>query len=183
MSILAATLIPGLILLALGTPLLVRSAGAIAALRAFPRSKSATYILFGGGAAWFLGQVWNLSTADFGKYHIPLFIGFALIAILAFRCVPDFLAVRGLAIVVLLGASPLLMASYLKFDVPGLYPRIYFQSILVYVAIGLAVWLGAQPWRLRDFLEWVFARESRTRWAGGLLTAYGVLLAVLAFTF
>jgi hypothetical protein len=183
MSLLAATLIPGLVLLLVGVPLLFNSSGAIALLKAFPRSPAATYLLFGGGAAWFLYAVWNLSAADFGDYHVLLFFVFGAIAALAFRCVPDFLAVRGLAVLVLMSADPLLGASYLKFDVPGVYPKIYFQSILVYLAIALAIWFGAQPWRMRDVLEWLFARERRTRSAGALLTAYGLLLAVLAFTF
>ena len=183
MSIPAATLIPGIILLVLGIPLLLRSSSAIASLRAFPRSKSCTYLLFGGGSAWFLYQVWNLSEADFGDYHVLLFLAFGLIAVLAFKCVPDFLAVRGLAVVILLGAMPLLMASYLKFDQPGVYPKIYFQKVAVFLAIIAALWLGAQPWRLRDFLDWLFARESRTRWAGGLLATYGALLVAIALTF
>jgi hypothetical protein len=183
MSLLAATLVPGLILLLVGVPLLLRSSTAIAALKAFPRSPGATYLFFGSGAAWFLYEVWNLSAADFGEYHVPLTIGFALIAILAFRCVPDFLAVRGLAILMLLGALPLLMASYLRFDEPGVYPRIYVQKVLVYIGIALAIWLGAQPWRLRDFFEWLFARESRVRWTGAILAGFGALLSAIAFTF
>lgn len=183
MSLLAATLIPGIVLLVLGFPLLLRSSSAIATLRAFPRSKGATYILFGGGSIWFLNQIWNLSPADFGDYHVILFLAFAVIAVCAFKCVPDFLAVRGLAIVVLMAAMPLLMASYLKFDVPGVYPKIYLQKVLVYIGVVFAIWLGAQPWRLRDFLDWLFARESRTRLAGALLAAYGAVLTVIAFTF
>lgn len=183
MSLLAATLIPGLILLAIGAPLLLRSTMAVAALKAFPRSPGATYLLFGGGAAWFLYEIWNLSAADFGDYHVILFVVFGLIAILAFRCVPDFLAVRGLAVVILMSATPLLGASYLKFDHPGVYPKIYLQSVPVYLAVIAALWLGAQPWRMRDLLEWVFAREGRTRSVGGVLAAYGLLLIALAFTF
>jgi len=46
----------------------------------------------------------------------------------------------------------------------------------VYVAISFALWLGAQPWRLRDFFGWLFARGARSRGLGGLFLAYGVLL-------
>jgi hypothetical protein len=53
---------------------------------------------------------------------------------------------------------------------------------LVYLAIALAIWVGAQPWRLRDFLGWLFARDARSRILGGLFAAYGVLLVVVAFT-
>jgi hypothetical protein len=50
----------------------------------------------------------------------------------------------------------------------------------VYVAIALAIWLGAQPWRLRDFLGWLFARPARSRGLGALFLAYGLVLCVAA---
>jgi hypothetical protein len=179
MSLLAATLIPGLILLLVGLPLVLGSTGVAAAFRAFPRSLPATYLFFGGGTIWFLLLVWKLSAADFGDYHLPLTIGFAVIALCSFKCVPDFLAVRGLAIIVLLGAYPLLMAGYLRFD----HPQIYCQKVLLFIPIILAIWLGAQPWRLRDFFEWLFARRERSRLIGGVVTGCGLLLSVLAFTY
>ena len=64
MSLTVATLIPGLLLLALGVPLLLNHSGFAAALKAFPRSTAASYIFFGAGAAWFLYEMWNLSAAD-----------------------------------------------------------------------------------------------------------------------
>jgi hypothetical protein len=179
MSLLLATLIPGLLLLALGTPLLFANPGFIAALKALPRSVAAAYVIFGGAAAWFLYNIWHLSMADFGDYRVPLFFAFAAIAALAFKCVPDFLAVRGLCVLVLLGAWPVLMAGYMVW----IYPQIYFLKVFVYLGIVLAIWLGTQPWRLRDFLEWLFARSGRTRGVGGLLAAYGLLLAIIAFTY
>jgi hypothetical protein len=179
MSLLSATLIPGLLLLGLGVPLLMNHGGWITLLKRFPRSQRAAYVFFGAGAIWFLTAVWNLSMADFGEYRTYLFIGFAIIAVLSFKCVPDFLAVRGLCALVLMGAMPLLMASYMNFD----HWQPYFCKVLVYVAIALAIWLSAQPWRLRDFFQWLFARPERTRAIGAVLSGYGLLLSVLAFTY
>ena len=179
MSLLLATLIPGLLLLLVGFPLFLGSTTAASSFRAFPRSLPATYVFFGGGTLWFLYEVWNLSAADFGDYRTALTIGFAVIALFSFKCVPDFLAVRGLAIIVLLGSYPLLMAGYLRFD----HPQIYFQKVLLFIPITLAIWLGAQPWRLRDFFDWLFARRERSRWLGGLVAGYGLLLTILAFTY
>lgn len=179
MSLFLATLLPGLVLMLLGVPLLLGWAGAAALLRSFPRSQPATYVLFGGAAAWFLYNVWHLSAADFGDYRVLLFIGFALVAVLAFRCVPDFLGVRGLCALVLLVASPLLGAAYMEYD----RPQRLFMVSLVYVALTLAIWVGAQPWRLRDFLTWLLARPGRARLAGAFLLGYGLLLAAVAFTY
>jgi len=179
MSLTAATLIPGLILLLLGLPLLAGGATVTASLKAFPRSQSASLIFFGAGAAWFLYHIWNLSSADFGDYRVLLFIGFALVAILAFKCVPDFLAVRGVCVLGLLGAMPLLDAAYMQYN----HPQRLWMVSLVYLVIILALWVGAQPWRLRDFLAWLLARPVRQRSLGGLLAAYGLLLAFVAFTY
>lgn len=179
MSLTVATLIPGLILVALGLPLFLGRSGVIAALKSFPRSQAAAAVFFGAGAAWFLYNIWNLSSADFGDYHVILFVGFALVAVLAFKCVPDFLAVRGVCILVLLGAMPLLDAAYMEYG----HPTRLFMVSLIYIALALAIWVGAQPWRLRDFFEWLFARRERSRNLGVLMAAYGVLLAIVAFTY
>jgi hypothetical protein len=179
MSLTVATLLPGLLLLLLGVPLLLNHSGYVAMLRAFPRSTTAAYLLFGIGAVWFLRAIWHLSPADFGEYRTYLFIGFLAVAVLSFRCVPDFLAVRGLATVVLMGAMPLLDAAYMEYDKPQ---RLLMVS-LVYFALTAALWLGAQPWRMRDFLAWLFAQPVRARRVGGALSGYGLLLAIVAFTY
>ncbi len=111
MSLFLATLLPGLVLAVLGAGLLANRPAVVNALKIFPRSPTAALYVFGGGAVWFLWLVWHLSTADFGDYHVLLTIGFAAVALLAFKCVPDFLAVRGLCVLLLLSASPLLGAA------------------------------------------------------------------------
>lgn len=179
MSLTVATLIPGLLLLALGVPMLLNHAGYAAVLKSFPRSKAAAYLFFTTGAAWFLYAIWHLSPADFGEYRTYLFIGFAAVAVLAFKCVPDFLAVRGLATLILMGAMPLLDAGFMNFE----HAQIVLYKIAIYLAIAAAIWLGAQPWRLRDFLTWLFARPGRTRGFGGALAGYGLVLSIVAFTY
>jgi hypothetical protein len=177
MSLFAASLIPGLILIALGIPLLLGTSGVTAAIRAFPRSESAGYVVFSAAAAWFLYNILHLSNADFGEYRYYLFAGFTAVALLSFKCVPDFLGVRGASALVLIGASPFLDSAYMQYDRPA---RLFMVSF-VYVAIAVALLLGAQPWRLRDFFGWLFARQARSRGLGGLLLAYGILLCGAAF--
>jgi len=179
MSLAVATLIPGLILFALGALLLIGGASTGPLLKALPRSFAATLVLFGGAACWFLSNVLDLTAADFGDYKRILFGVFGLVALLAFKFAPDFLAVRGLAGLILLGASPLLSAAYMRYEVPS---RL-FMVTAVYVAIALALYLGAAPFRLRDFLQWLFVRPTRVRVAGGLATGYGLLLVVVALTY
>lgn len=179
MSLLLATLLPGLLLAVLGAALFVHTPAIVSTFKALPRSRTATFVFFYGGAAWFLERVWNLSMADFGQYRLLLFAGFAAVAVLAFFFVPDFLAVRGLCILTLLAGWPLLMAGFLNFD----HPQVYFLKVFVYLCIVLALWLGVQPWRLRDFFQWLFATAGRPRAIGGALLGYGLLLCAVAFTY
>jgi hypothetical protein len=179
MSLLIATLIPGLLLLALGAALLSGRKTVGASLRAFPRSETAAMVFFGGGAIWFLTRVWHLSAADFGDYRTILCIAFAAIALLSFKYVPDFLAVRGLAVLLLLSAGPLLDAAFMHYDQPQ---RLLMVSV-VYLFIALAIYLGAVPYRLRDFFEWLFRTPGRSRVLGAILAGYGLLLTITAFTY
>jgi hypothetical protein len=179
MSLFLATLLPGLLLLLLGAPLLLNHRGFVLALERMPRSTTAAVIFFGAGAAWFLWAVWNLSPADFGEYRTPLTIGFAIIALLSFKCVPDFLAVRGLCALVLMSATPLLGAAYMEYQ----YPQRLFLVSFIYLLIVLAIWLGASPYRLRDFFERLFVRPGRIRAFGAILMGYGALLTTVAFTY
>lgn len=179
MSLFAATLIFGLVLVALGATLLANRPVLVASIKSLPRSPTAAMFLFGGGAVWFLYRVWNLPNADFGEYHVLLTLGFAAVAGLAFKCVPDFLAVRGLCALVLLSASPLLGAAYMHYD----HPQRLLMVTPVYLLIAAAIWLGVQPYRLRDFFNWLFLRPARSRGVGGALLAYGLLVAAVAFTY
>jgi hypothetical protein len=179
MTLTVATLIPGLLLLALGAALASGHSTVVAALKSLPRSPAAAVVFFGTGALGFLHQVWHLSPADFGEYRTPLTLGFAVVALLAFKYVPDFLAVRGLAVLMLLGAMPLLDAAYMEFG----HPQRLLMVSVVYLGIAVAIYLGASPFRLRDFFEWLFQRPMRGRILGGLLAGYGGLLAIVAFTY
>jgi hypothetical protein len=179
MSLTLATLIPGILLLALGAGLLSGRSSVKASLQSLPRSSAATVVFFGAGSLWFLYRVWHLSAADFGNYRVILFVAFALIALLSFKYVPDFLAVRGLAVLMLLAATPLLDAAYMQYD----HPQRLLMVSFVYLGIALALYLGAVPYRLRDFLEWLFRTTSRPRVLGAVFAAYGLLLTIVAFTY
>lgn len=179
MSLFLATLLVGLALLLLGGVLVADTSLVRSALKAFPRSRAAAYVVFGAAAAWFLSRVAVLSEADFGQFRTQLFIGFAAVALLSFFYVTEFLAVRGLAALLLLAAGPLLYPAYGEYDIPA---RL-FMVTAVYAGLTAGIWLGAQPWRLRDAIEWMQRVPGRARWVGGLFAAYGLLLVGVAFTY
>lgn len=176
MTLFQATLATGVFLLLFGGYFLLRGARSAAAVLAFPRSETGAYVLLGGAAAWFLYEVTQLGPADFGQYRGILFAVFLLTALGSFVFVPDFLAVRGLAGLLLLTGGRLLDAAFLEPPATRL-----FLVTFVYLAIVLALVLGASPYRLRDFLEWMYRSERRPRIFGGLFAAYGLLLVGLAF--
>jgi hypothetical protein len=43
--------------------------------------------------------------------------------------------------------------------------------------------LGANPYKLRDFFEWLYQSERRPKLFGGAFAAYGLLLIGVAFTY
>ena len=180
MSLTVATLLTATIFFLLGLALVVPSTTVVSLFRGFPRSTAASVVLFSVGTAGFLYRVVHLSPADFGDYKTYLLVGFSVLAVLSFFCVPDFLAVRGLAVCVLVGAMPLLDSAFMEYDHPQ---RLFMVTPIYLIALPAAIWLGAQPWRMRDFLEWLFRPGARARLVGGVLLAYGVLLSVVAFTY
>jgi hypothetical protein len=175
MTLFLATLLVGLALFLVGAALIADTSLVRAGLRAFPRSQGAAYVLFGGAAAWFLTRVAVLSEADFGQYRNILFVAFAAVAVLAFFYVTEFLAVRGLAALVLLAAGPLLMAGY------GTYGVALVYKVAVYLGLTAALWLGAQPWRLRDAIEWLQRVPGRARLVGSGIALAGAAVAATAF--
>jgi hypothetical protein len=181
MSLFLATLIPGLVLAALGLLLLANTPLMRSLLTALPRSSAATLVLFGGGALWFLVRVAGMGDADriIGNSNVPWVLGFAALGALSIKYVPDFLAVRGLCILILLAATPLLDAAFMEYE----HPQRLFLVTLVFLAIVAALYLAAVPYRLRDFFAWLFARPGRARGAGAALLAYGLLLNLVAFTY
>ena len=185
MTLATATLITGIILIGLGMLFILRSTAVVSSIKRFPRSRSMAYIFFGIGAVWFLYRVWHLSEADFGQYRKQLTVFFALVAIGAFFYVPDFLAVRGLCVIVLLGAMNLLDPGYMVWEYGEIWDggRIYLYKIAVFVAVALAIYLGASPFRARDFLDWLYRRSSRPIFLGGGLVAYGLIVTVVGLTY
>ncbi len=179
MSLFLATLLPGLFLAVLGGLLVSNQSVVTSSLQALPRSATATLFLFGGAALWFLWIVWHSSMADNFEHPVLLTVAFAVVAGLAFKCVPDFLAVRGLCVLVLLVGWYLRAAAYMEYD----KPLRLLLVIPLYLLIAAALWLGVQPYRLRDFFSWLFLRSGRARTLGAGLLGYGLLLAGVAFTY
>ena len=178
MTLFQATLFTGLFLVAFGGHFLWHGMNSARSTQAFPRSQDAAFLLLGSAAEWFLYKVLQLGPADFGQYKNILFLVFLVTAVGSFYFVPDFLAVRGLAALILLTAGVLLDAAYMQLP----QARLFLVSF-VYLAIVAALILGSSPYKLRDFFGWLYAADARPRVFGGAFAAYGLLLVGVSFTY
>jgi hypothetical protein len=181
MNLLLATLLPGLFLVLLGGLLLWNDPRISSAAKALPRSKQAAWLFFGAGAAWFLFRLSRVGESDliFFQEPRPLMIGFGVLAVLAFIYTPDFLAVRGLCVLMILAGEPLLYAAYMEWS----HPQRLLMVSAVYAGLIIALYLAAAPYRLRDFFEWLFGSTGRARLLGTILLVYGLATSAAAFTY
>lgn len=178
MSLTLATLLTGSVLILLGALFLWNGAPVEKNAKGFLRSSPATVVLFGAAAVWFLWHIAHLGAADFGNLKQWLLMLFGAVAIGSFFSVRDFLAVRGLAGLMLLSARPLLDAAYLEEPLSRLV-----LVTFVYLMIAVALYLGAVPFKLRDFFNWLFRENGRPKLLGGFFFVYGLALAGVAATY
>src|SRR5690242_7456783 len=155
---------------------LVKPAGFAAAVRSFPRSIPWGCALMLLGTGWFIYNLSQESIADFAAYKNVLFLGFAAVGIGSCLFVQDFLAVRGLAVVLLLLAK--LMVDSGRPYLPQTSLVLVMQA-WAYVLVVAGIWLTVSPWRLRDLLEWGTANEKRVKAGCGVRLAFGLFVAVL----
>jgi len=95
----------GLLVAAINLFGLVQPAQFAAAARKFPRSLPVGYFFMALGAAWFIWNVHGESLADFEPLKPYLYTLFVAVGLGACLFVQDFLAVRGLAVVLMLLAK------------------------------------------------------------------------------
>ncbi len=145
-------------------------------LQTMPRSQSWAIALFGSGLGWFLWHVLQLGEADFGAYRYWLFGLFLFCGIGAFRYVPDFLAVRGLAVIILLSANELLQSAYLQEPVA----RLTLVS-WTYFLIICGIILGASPYHFLRWSERLEATAGHRKLYGRAITGIGFLVFVTGF--
>jgi hypothetical protein len=150
-----------------------------ATVRRFPRSLPAGIFLMLLGTAWF---VWNVSIepiADFSAFKPHMMTAFAAVGVLSCIFVRDFLAVRGLAVVLLLLAK--LMVDTGRPHL-GQSPFVEIIQVWAYVFVILGIWLTITPWKLRDFLGWATATESRVRAGSALRLCFALFIIILGLT-
>ncbi len=157
---------------------IARPAAFAAAVRKFPRSLPAGIVLMLLGTAWFLWNFSQESISDFAALRPYLTAGFAAVGIGACIVVQDLLAVRGLAVVMLLLAK--LMVDTGR-PMLGVTHWVLVIQVWAYLLVIVGMWLTISPWRLRDFLNWATANEQRVRIGSAVRLAFAAFVAVLGF--
>ena len=172
------------ILLGLGMGLpqvygLARPARLAAAVKKFPRHLPLGIALMALGTLWFLWIVNAEPIADFSAYKPMMMIAFAAVGFLSCVFVQDFLAVRGLAVVLLLLGKLMLDTGRPHL---GESPFVEIIQAWAYVFVVLGIWFTVTPWKLRDILNWATATEARTRLLSGVRLAFAIFIFALGLT-
>ena len=156
---------------------IMKPAAFAAAARRFPRSIPIGWVLTLGATSWFLYYVSMETVSDFANMKPFLYLLFGAVGIGTCLFVHDFLAVRGLAVVMLLLAKLITdSARMVETD---------WRLVLVtmaYVFVFAGMWFTISPWRLRDIIDWGTASEQRTRLLNGARLAFALFVMALGFT-
>lgn len=156
---------------------LMNPQGLARSVRGFPRSETWGYALMTAGAAWFLYNLNRETIADFAAYKKIMLFGFGALAVLTCIYVKDYLAVRGLAVF-------LLMLAWFTLNHTR-WAESPWRLVLVvwaYVWVIGAMWFTISPWRLRDYLNWATATPQRIKIGSAVRLAFGLLVVVLGAT-
>jgi len=158
---------------------LLKPAGFATVVRKFPRHVPTGIALMLLATAWF---VWNVKiepVADFAAMKPYMMVVFAAIGIGACFFVQDFLAVRGLAVVLLLLAKVMVDAGRPHL---GETPWVYLIQAWAYLFVIAGTWFTISPWRLRDLLNWATATEQRIKIGSAIRLAFALLVVTLGCT-
>jgi hypothetical protein len=158
---------------------LMNPARLAAAARNFPRNLPVGVALMLLATAWF---AWNVNVepiADFSSFKPYMLGAFIAVGILSCVFVQDFLAVRGLAVLLLLLAKT--MADTGRPHL-GQSPWVLVIQVWAYAFVVLGIWFTVTPWRLRDFIHWATASVGRVRALCLIRLAFALGIVILGLT-
>jgi hypothetical protein len=148
-----------------------------AAARKFPRHNALGCVLTLAATLWFLYYLSLETVSDFASMKPFLYLLFGAVGVGTCIFVRDFLAVRGLAVLMLLSAKLVTDSARLV--------ETEWRLVLVtwaYVWVFAGMWFTISPWRVRDLIQWSTANDQRTRLISGVRLAFGLILLALGLT-
>jgi hypothetical protein len=186
-----ASLIVGAVIAAWNAPGLYAPDKVAAWLRLFPRDRKIGCVLMFINMAW---TVWIVHTGQYGdltfelrRLGITIFIPEQAIRYSVFVLGPlfffaviyyanQYLAARGVGILLILAARPLLAAAFIEDSASRLV-----ITVLAYVWVIFGIVFVAAPHRMRDLIAWNTHTIERFRLLCAVRLGFGVLLVLLAF--
>jgi len=172
----------GLFFMAISSYGIIRPDDFAQSLKLFPRANAPGYIFMLAATFWFL---WNIKTenmADYKDIKHWFYIGFGVVGIGSCFYLRDFLAVRGVAVFMLLVAKLILDTQRVyMFSTPSgdaTEWRLVF-AILGYAIVVVAMWMVISPWRMRDIINWCVSVRLRIYVKGVFWLLFGFLLLIL----
>jgi hypothetical protein len=176
LSLHTAGMIAGALLILISLPGLMKPDLANVAQR-FPRSHVAGVVLLTTCLAWTFWLVATIQMGEFSSFRRPLLIALPIGYVLAIRFVDEFLAVRALGILCLLGAEPLLDAAFLRHETSRL-----LVTVFAYLLIVAGLFWVAIPYVLRNQINWSARSAFRWRFLHAMAFVYGCVIFTFAFT-
>src|SRR5205085_8517008 len=127
-----------------------------------PRSRVAGIALLTIALAWSFWLLATMEMGEFSSFRRPLLIILPVGFFLVLRFADEFLAVRALGILFLLGAEPLLDAAFFRTE-----PSRLLVTVLAYLLIVMGLFWVAMPYLLRDQINWSARTPGRWRLTHG----------------
>jgi len=152
-----------------------RPASATALLRAFPRHEIAGWVMLALAALWFAGLMGTIDLMEYTPHRSKFVLGVLVLGGLCAYFMREFLAVRSLGALLLLGAQVMLDAAFLRDE-----PARLVVTVAAYAYILAGMFMVGSPYLLRDFLAWLTEVPGRLRAAAAGGLGFGTLLLVLA---
>lgn len=142
--------------------------------RKFPRSVLWGRVLMAVCAVWAGIVMYNAAVDDFAWLKPIVVIGVPIAYALVIQFADQFLAIRGLAALLLLISKVALDAAD-RSDSPS---RL-IVTVLAYLWVCAAIWMASAPHQVRDWVNFITANAVRCRAACSLGAAVGVFLVLL----
>ena len=143
-------------------------------MRTFPRSVWWGRVLLGIAALWAGIVMFGAATDDWAWARPIVVIGVPIAYWLVIQYANQFLAIRGVAALLLLVAKLAVDAA----DLSELPLRLVV-TVLAYLWVCGAIWMAVAPHQVRDWIGFVTANDTRCRTACGFGVAVGALLVAL----
>lgn len=147
-------------------------AKAVAWWRTFPRNEQAGGVLLGLATAWAAWLAGTMNLMEYTRFRPVFVLAAVALGVTSWLYVREFIAVRALGVLLLLGANVLLDACFLRDDAPRLVVVAY-----AYVLIVKGMVMVGAPYLLRDAIGWAFANPTRGK--SLLLVGLGFALGLL----